>query len=447
MSHYDPLKIEEKWQKRWEKEKPFAAKDNDNRPKMYLAEMFPYPSGAGLHVGHVRNFSIVDCLARFYTQQEMNVLRPFGYDTFGLPAENYAIKTGISPQEVTKTNIDNFRKQAKRLGYAIDWSREINTSDPEYYKWTQWCFLQLFKKGLAYQAESYQWWCPVDQTVLANEQVENGCCWRCGHEVEKKKMKQWFFKITAYADELLDEIDALDWPDKIKTMQKNWIGRSEGAEIAFHVDGSNESITVFTTRPDTLFGATFLVLAPEHPLIQKIVTTKEKAKVEKYCAGAIKKSEIERQENKKKTGVFTGAYAINPINNEKLPIWVADYVLAGYGEGAIMAVPAHDTRDYEFAKKFDLPIRQVIEEVTGEAHEGAKKKSWGTVAVIYDPNTKKYLALDWSKTDGRDWHLFVGGSGEKGETPEECARREIREETGYTDLELITETPRIHHNY
>ena len=447
MSHYDPLKIEEKWQKRWEKEKPFAAKDNDNRPKMYLAEMFPYPSGAGLHVGHVRNFSIVDCLARFYTQQEMNVLRPFGYDTFGLPAENYAIKTGISPQEVTKTNIDNFRKQAKRLGYAIDWSREINTSDPEYYKWTQWCFLQLFKKGLAYQAESYQWWCPVDQTVLANEQVENGCCWRCGHEVEKKKMKQWFFKITAYADELLDEIDALDWPDKIKTMQKNWIGRSEGAEIAFHVDGSNESITVFTTRPDTLFGATFLVLAPEHPLIQKIVTTKEKAKVEKYCAGAIKKSEIERQENKKKTGVFTGAYAINPINNEKLPIWVADYVLAGYGEGAIMAVPAHDTRDYEFAKKFDLPIRQVIEEVTGEAHEGAKKKSWGTVAVIYNPGTKKYLALDWSKTDGRDWHLFVGGSGEKGETPEECARREIREETGYTDLELITETPRIHHNY
>jgi len=366
MSHYNPLEIEEKWQKRWEEEKPFAAKDNEDCPKMYLAEMFPYPSGAGLHVGHVRNFSIVDCLARFYSQQGINVLRPFGYDTFGLPAENYAIKTGISPQEVTKTNIDNFRKQAKRLGYAIDWSREINTSDPEYYKWTQWCFLQLFKKGLAYQAESYQWWCPVDQTVLANEQVENGKCWRCGHEVEKKKMKQWFFKITAYADELLDEIDSLDWPDKIKTMQKNWIGRSKGAEIDFHVDGSNEKITVFTTRPDTLFGATFLVLAPEHPLINKIVTTKEKAKVDKYCADAIKKSEIERQENKQKTGVFTGAYAINPINGEKIPVWVADYVLAGYGEGAIMAVPAHDSRDYEFAQKFNLPIRQVIEEVAGE---------------------------------------------------------------------------------
>ena len=271
MSHYDPIKIEEKWQKRWEEEKPFAAKDNDNRPKMFLAEMFPYPSGAGLHVGHVRNFSIVDCLARFYAQNEVNVLRPFGYDTFGLPAENYAIKTGIAPQEVTKTNIDNFRKQAKRLGYAIDWSREINTSDPDYYKWTQWCFLQLFKKGLAYQAESYQWWCPVDKTVLANEQVENGCCWRCGHEVEKKKMKQWFFKITAYADELLEEIDSLDWPEKIKTMQKNWIGRSEGAEIVFEIDGHKEKLTVFTTRPDTLFGATFVVLAPESAIIKKIV--------------------------------------------------------------------------------------------------------------------------------------------------------------------------------
>ncbi len=361
MSHYDPLKIEEKWQKRWEEEKPFAAKDNDNRPKMYLAEMFPYPSGAGLHVGHVRNFSIVDCLARFYTQQEMNVLRPFGYDTFGLPAENYAIKTGIAPQDVTKTNIDNFRKQAKRLGYAIDWDREINTSDPAYYKWTQWCFLQLFKKGLAYQAENYQWWCPVDQTVLANEQVENGCCWRCGHEVEKKKMKQWFFKITAYADELLDEIDNLDWPDKIKTMQKNWIGRSEGAEIDFEIKDHKETVRVFTTRPDTLFGATFLVLAPEHPLITKITTEDARKAMTQYCKDAIKKSEIERQENKEKTGVFTGAYAINPATGKEIPIWVADYVLSGYGTGAIMAVPAHDERDYDFAEKFDLPIVQVIE--------------------------------------------------------------------------------------
>ena len=371
MDRYDPLKIEQKWQAKWEKEEPFRAElKDDNRQKVYLAEMFPYPSGAGLHVGHVRNFTIVDVLTRFYMQQKCNVLRPFGYDTFGLPAENYAIKTGVSPQSATKTNIDNFRKQAKRLGYAIDWSREINTSDPEYYKWTQWCFLQLYKKGLAYQKESYQWWCPVDKTVLANEQVENGKCWRCGHEVEKKKMKQWFFKITAYADELLDEIDSLDWPEKIKTMQKNWIGRSVGAEIDFKVAGFTASetaprddveIKVFTTRPDTLFGATFLVLAPEHPALKSLITPDTKSAVEDYVRTAIKKSEIERQENKEKTGVFTGSYAINPATGAKIPIWVSDYVLMGYGEGAIMAVPAHDERDFEFAQKFNLEVKKVIE--------------------------------------------------------------------------------------
>ena len=372
MDRYNPLQIEQKWQKIWEETEAFKTGPiDDDRPKKYLAEMFPYPSGAGLHVGHVRNFTIVDVLTRFYTQQELNVLRPFGYDTFGLPAENYAIKTGISPQSATATNIANFRKQAKKLGYAIDWSREINTSDPEYYRWTQWCFLQLYKAGLAYQKESYQWWCPVDQTVLANEQVENGKCWRCGHEVEKKKMKQWFFKITDYADELLDNIDAVEWPDKIKTMQKNWIGRSKGAEIAFEVENAKHEgelaastgaeITVFTTRPDTIFGATFLVLAPEHPLIANLVNDDTRAKVEQYCIEALKKSEIERQENKEKTGVFTGSYAINPATGKKMPIWVADYVLMGYGTGAIMAVPAHDERDFEFAEKFDLPIIEVIE--------------------------------------------------------------------------------------
>ena len=371
MDRYNPQEIEKKWQKIWEEEKTFEASEKDNNlpknqdtPKMFLAEMFPYPSGAGLHVGHVRNFTIVDVLTRFYRQQQMNVLRPFGYDTFGLPAENYAIKTGISPQSATETNINNFRKQLKRLGYAIDWSREINTSDPEYYRWTQWCFLQLYKKGLAYRKESYQWWCPVDQTVLANEQVENGCCWRCGHEVEKKKMKQWFFKITDYADELLADIDALDWPDKIKTMQKNWIGRSEGAEIDFEIADKNSgstTIRVFTTRPDTVFGATFLVLAPEHPLIPKLVNEDTKQKVDQYRTETLKKSEIERQENKEKTGVFTGSFAINPATGEKIPIWVSDYVLMGYGEGAIMAVPAHDERDFDFAEKFDLPIKQVIE--------------------------------------------------------------------------------------
>lgn len=362
MDRYDPLKIEQKWQKIWDETQAFKTGPmDDGKPKKYLAEMFPYPSGAGLHVGHVRNFTIVDVLTRFYTQQEMNVLRPFGYDTFGLPAENYAIKTGISPQSATETNIANFRKQAKKLGYAIDWSREINTSDPEYYRWTQWCFLQLYKAGLAYQKESYQWWCPVDKTVLANEQVENGKCWRCGHEVEKKKMKQWFFKITAYADELLEDIDHVEWPERIKTAQKNWIGRSEGAEISFAVDGTEDTITVFTTRPDTIFGATFLVLAPEHPLIKTLVNDDTRAKIEQYCADALKKSEIERQENKEKTGVFTGSCALNPATGAKMPIWVADYVLMGYGTGAIMAVPAHDERDFEFAEKFDLPVIEVVE--------------------------------------------------------------------------------------
>ena len=394
MDRYDPLKIEQKWQKIWDETEAFKAGPIDaSKPKKYVAEMFPYPSGAGLHVGHVRNFTIVDVLARFYTQQEMNVLRPFGYDTFGLPAENYAIKTGISPQSATETNIKNFRKQAKKLGYAVDWSREINTSDPEYYKWTQWCFLQLYKAGLAYQKESYQWWCPVDQTVLANEQVEGGKCWRCGHEVEKKKMKQWFFKITDYADELLDSIDEVEWPEKIKVMQKNWIGRSEGAEVDFeiagqsggrsadscaaehedlaraarsvsegHVDAASPAkISVFTTRPDTIFGATFLVLAPEHPLVKNLVNDNTREKVEEYCKNALKKSEIERQENKEKTGVFTGSYAINPANGKEVPIWVADYVLSGYGTGAVMGVPFGDERDFEFAEKFDLPVIQIIE--------------------------------------------------------------------------------------
>ena len=420
MDRYKPLKIEQKWQKIWEEAEPYKAKEVEGQPKMMIAEMFPYPSGAGLHVGHVRNFTIVDVLTRFYEQQRLNVMRPFGYDTFGLPAENYAIKTGTAPQEVTKTNIENFRKQAKSLGYAIDWSREINTSDPEYYKWTQWCFLQLFKQGLAYQKESYQWWCQVDQTVLANEQVENGKCWRCGHEVEKKKMKQWFFKITEYADELLEDIDALDWPEKIKTMQRNWIGRSSGAEIEFAIaqdsssfassrrpvvtggassfapvvanaheseSCSNRKITVFTTRPDTIMGATFLVLAPEYPGLEYIVNDDARDAVMAYKAAAIKKSEIERQENKEKTGVFTGAYAINPATKEKIPIWVADYVLAGYGTGAIMGVPAMDERDHEFAEKFDLPIVET---------ELVDRDQYGTPKVTYKMR-------DWLISRQRYW--------------------------------------------
>ena len=387
MDRYEPLKIEAKWQKIWEDSEAFKATEKPGVPKMMLAEMFPYPSGAGLHVGHVRNFTIVDVLTRFYSQQRLNVLRPFGYDTFGLPAENYAIKTGVSPKTATHDNIENFRHQAKCLGYAVDWSREINTSDPEYYKWTQWCFLQLYKKGLAYQKESYQWWCPVDQTVLANEQVEGGKCWRCGHEVEKRKMKQWFFKITAYADELLDEIDNLEWPDKIKTMQKNWIGRSVGAEIDFEVTGGASKIKVFTTRPDTILGATFLVVAPEYPDLESLTNDDTRAKVLDYKKSALKKSEIERQENKEKTGVFTGSYAINPATKEKIPIYVADYVLSGYGTGAIMAVPAYDDRDREFAEKFDLPIIEA---------ELVDRDLYGTAKVTYHMR-------DWLISRQRYW--------------------------------------------
>jgi len=361
MSRYEPLKIEQKWQERWEKERAFEAQDGADVPKMYATWQFPYPSGAGLHVGHCKGLCITDAVARFQRANGLNVMFPIGWDTFGMPAENYAIKTGVSPQKATKTNIANFKKQLKRLGMSIDWSREINTSDPEYYRWTQWIFKKLYERGLAYRAENYQWWCPVDKTVLANEQAEGGHCWRCGSQVEKKKMKQWFFKITEYAEELLAGLDELDWPEGVKTAQRNWIGKSLGAEVEFEIEGTDEKIKVFTTRVDTLFGATFLVLAPEHPMVGQLVNDDTRQKVDQYRGEAMKKSEIERQENKEKTGVFTGSYAINPATGEKIPIWVADYVLMGYGTGAIMAVPAHDERDFEFAEKFELPIIKVIE--------------------------------------------------------------------------------------
>ena len=364
MKRYNPIEIEEKWQKKWDESKLYEVKADSSKQKMYISGMFPYPSGAGLHTGHARSYTIVDSIARFYRQQGKNVLNPIGWDTFGLPAENYAIKTGISPQEATKTNIENFKKQFKRLGISIDWSREINTSSPEYYKWTQWIFREMYKKGLAYRKESYQWWCDNDKTVLANEQVENGRCWRCGEEVSKKQMTQWFFKITAYADELLADIDELDWPEKIKTMQRNWIGKSDGAEIEFEIADGNakgEKIKVFTTRPDTIFGVTFLTIAPEHSLLEKLSNDLTNEEINKYKKESLKKSEIERQENKEKTGIFTGSHAINPVNGKRIPIWVSDYVLGGYGEGAVMAVPAHDERDYEFAKKFNLDIVEVIE--------------------------------------------------------------------------------------
>lgn len=362
MKRYNPTEIEPKWQKIWQEDNRYYTEDSSDRPKYYVTGMFPYPSGAGMHTGHFFEHAIVDGIARFRRAQGFNVMYPMGWDSFGLPAENYAIKTGTSPSISTKQNIANFTNQLKRVGASIDWSREINTSNPEYYKWTQWVFTKFFERGLAYQKDANQWWCPEDKTVLANEQVEGGKCWRCGSEVEKKSMKQWFFKITDYADAMLEETSALDWPEKIKQAQKNWIGKSKGAEINFTINDSNDkTLTVFTTRPDTIFGATFVVVAPEHPIVKQILNSNTKLEVEEYVANALKKSEIERMsESKAKTGIFTGTYAINPANGEKVPVWVADYVLWGYGTGAIMAVPAHDERDFVFAEKYALPIIEVV---------------------------------------------------------------------------------------
>ncbi len=361
MKRYNPTEIEQKWQAKWQQNKTYEVDINDFKPKKYVAGMFPYPSGAGLHVGHVRNYSIVDVIARYQRQKGYQILNPIGWDTFGLPAENYAIKTGTAPAEITKQNIAHFKEQLQKLGISYDWSKEINTSDPKYYKWTQWVFKELFKRGLAYQKESYQWWDPIDKTVLANEQIINGHSDRSGAKVEKRLMRQWFFKITAYADQLLEGLDEVDWPEGIKAMQRNWIGRSEGAEIKFAVEGSDQEITVFTTRPDTLFGAAAIVLAPESKLALELVTDEQITVVKKYIDDSLLTSEVERmKDDKSKTGVFIGRYAINPLSGQKVPIWVADYVLGSYGSGAIMAVPAHDERDFDFAKEFDLPIVTVI---------------------------------------------------------------------------------------
>ncbi|HUP26554.1 MAG TPA: leucine--tRNA ligase [Candidatus Limnocylindrales bacterium] len=362
MQRYNPKEIEPKWQKVWEEQGIYRATEESDKPKRYVLEYFPYPSGAAMHVGHVRNYTIGDVVARFYRMRGYNVLHPMGWDAFGLPAENYAIKNNISPQQAIAENTTKFKQQLMQMGFSYDWSREINSSDPSYYKWTQWFFKLLFEKGLAYQKESLQWWCETDKTVLANEQVEAGKCWRCGNEVTKKSLKQWFFKITDYADRLIDDLDKLDWSEAIKSMQRNWIGRSSGAEINFKIDGRDETITVFTTRHDTQYGVTFLVLAPEHPLSRTIATADQKAEVERYVAEAERKSDVERMgaDDKAKTGIFSGAYAINPTNNERIPIWIADYVLGGYGTGAVMGVPAHDDRDHEFAKKYGLEIRKVL---------------------------------------------------------------------------------------
>jgi leucyl-tRNA synthetase len=447
MQRYNPNDIEPKWQKIWDDQQTYKANLSSSKPKYIAMSMFNYPSGAGIHIGHAMNYTISDVMARYKRQQGYESYHPVGWDAFGLPAENFAIKTGVSPQVSMAKIIPDYHTQYKAMGWSNDWSKEIATHQPAYYKWTQWLFSQMYKNGLAYQDARMQWWCTKCQTVLANEQVIDGKCWRHDSKddplVEKKEVKQWFFKITDYADELLEATDALDWSEVVKTAQKNWIGKSKGAEITFRVESEKskvesqdgQSITVFTTRPDTLFGATFLVLAPELELIDEIVTDEQREIVSNYIKESTKKSEIERQASKEKTGVFTGAYVVNPGNNEKIPVWVADYVLAGYGTGAIMAVPAHDQRDNEFAKVYNLPIVNVIDPVAirEDAMDKVTDVKKNKIVAVVTNDKDQLLTINWGKLGGR---LFVGGTEEGEEISETTALREVTEETGYTDLEV-----------
>ena len=394
---YNHKSIESKWQNYWSENQTFKSEDiSTNKPKYYVLDMFPYPSGAGLHVGHALGYVATDIVARYKRMKGFNVLHPMGWDAFGLPAEQYAIKTGTHPKETTHQNVSNFKKQINSLGFSYDWSREINTTEPNYYKWTQWIFMQLYNKGLAYEQEVAVNWCPELKAVLANEEVVNGKSDIGGHPVVRLPMRQWILKITDYAESLLDGLDDLDWPENIKELQKNWIGKSEGVELGFDIDGHNDTINVYTTRPDTLFGASYMVLAPEHTLIHSIVTDEQRSKVEAYIEETKKKSDFDRTEvNKDKTGVFTGSYAINPFSKEKIEIWIADYVLISYGTGAIMAVPGHDERDWEFASKYNLPIVEVVE--GGDVSKAAYTAK-GNAKIINSSNDKT-LSMDGLSVD------------------------------------------------
>ena len=469
MAEYNHLNIEKKWQKLWDKNKTYQAKDLSKKPKYYSLVEFPYPSGDGLHVGHPRPYIGMDVVSRKRRMEGYNVLYPIGWDAFGLPTENYAIKTGRDPRIVTKKNTDNFRRQIKSIGISFDWSREVNTTDPKYYKWTQWIFLQFLKKGLAYKAKMAINWCPKDKIGLANEEVVGGNCERCGTPVEKREKEQWMLGITKYAERLYDDLEPLDYSPQIKLSQKNWIGKSEGAEIEF-IYGTSSSffslrtakrnsslekterssvVKVFTTRPDTIFGATYIVLAPEHPLVgilkNKIKNIKE---VEAYIQKVKKETEIERTaEDKTKTGVeLKGVKAINPATKEEIPVWIADYVLPQYGTGAIMAVPAHDERDFEFAKKYNLEIKNVIEPVfIDEPKEDEPFVDREAIhAIVKHWSEDKYIILKWKKVN---WVTFVTGGVDVGESPLEAAKREIEEETGYKNLKLIKELPRSHSKF
>ena len=450
---YQPVKIERKWQRYWEAKKIYRARENSGKPKYYQLETFPYPSAAGLHVGHPKGYIAEDIHARYMRMKGKEVLYTMGWDAFGLPTENYAIKIGKSPQEIAKANVKNFKRQLKMFGFSYDWSREINTSEPKYYKWTQWLFLQLYKTGMAYQKSAKVNWCPQDQTVLANEQVVDGCCERCGEAVIQKEMKQWFFRITNYADRLLNDLEGLDpekneqvrfneagWPEETVKRQKDWIGRSEGALLKFPISNFQFPINVFTTRPDTLFGATYLVLAPEHSQITNLklqITNWEE--VEKYIEKSKRKTELQRKkeagdppllrqggatEGQGKTGVeLKGVKAVNPANNEEIPIWIADYVLGSYGTGAIMAVPAHDRRDFEFTKKFNLPVKEVVQggDVRKEAYEGegglvnsgkfsgldSEKTKWEITKFVGGERQTQYKLRDWSVSRQRYWGVPI----------------------------------------
>ena len=413
---YNHKEIEKKWQKYWAKTNTFNTHDDPEKPKFYALDMFPYPSGQGLHVGHPEGYTATDILSRVKRSQGYNVLHPMGWDAFGLPAEQYALDTGNDPAEFTQKNIETFRRQINSLGFSYDWNREVNTTDPEYYKWTQWIFTKLYEKGLAYEAEVAVNWVPELGTVISNEEVIDGKSERGGYDVVRKPMRQWMLKITAYADRLLDDLELVDWPESIKEMQRNWIGRSVGANIEFKVAGTDKSYTVFTTRPDTLFGATYSVLAPELDLVREITTPEQKAAVEAYIEETAKKSDLNRTDlAKEKTGVFTGAYAINPVNGKEIPIWIADYVLASYGTGAIMAVPAHDERDFEFAQTFGLEILPVIE--GGDVQKAAYTEDGTHINSEFLDGMNKQEAIDkmneWLEENGvgkkevsyrlRDW--------------------------------------------
>jgi len=413
---YSPGEIESKWQGYWAEHRTFRAEIDRSRPKYYVLDMFPYPSGDGLHVGHPEGYTASDIVSRYKRMAGFNVLHPMGYDAFGLPAEQFAIKTGTHPKITTEKNINNIRRQIKSLGFSYDWDREIDTTKEKYYRWTQWIFLLLYRRGLAYQSMGSQWWCSKDKTILANEQVIDGRCWRCDTLVSKKELKQWYFRITDYAERLLDDLDSIDWPEPIKLMQRNWVGRSDGARVDFAVASSDEVITVFTTRPDTLFGATYMVLAPEHDLVGEITTDAQRELVEQYIEASARKSERARMaDTQTKSGVFTGAMARNPVTGSDIPVWIADYVLASYGTGAIMAVPGHDERDWAFAKTFDLPIVEVVTggDVAKAAHTGSGQATASGFLDGLEVDEAKRKMIEWLESEGlgkgtvtyklRDW--------------------------------------------